>query len=306
MGTIETPCSCSELLNFILHDTISETHYEITTLFPPPTIPSYTSPPESDQKLVEKSGKKNIKKNKKKKKRAVCKTKQEAECQRMTHITVERNRRKLMNQHLGVLRSLLPESYIQRGDQASIVGGAIEFVKELEHHLQSLEAQKFLSAQQQEQKPVIHDQNSTFNTNPTKECEIPQLPQYFQKLFSYPQYTWSQSFNNNTSKSKGAMADIEVNLVQTHANLRILSRKRLNHLSKFVGFLQTCYLSVLHLNVTTLDPSVLYSVSLKMEEECWLKSADEIAGVVHHILGLVEEEADLCIDYKNEKWLHVY
>lgn len=43
-----------------------------------------------------------------------CKNKEEAESQRMTHIAVERNRRRLMNEHLAVLRSLMPESYIQR------------------------------------------------------------------------------------------------------------------------------------------------------------------------------------------------
>lgn len=44
----------------------------------------------------------------------ISKNKEEAENQRMTHIAVERNRRRLMNKHLAVLRSLMPESYIQR------------------------------------------------------------------------------------------------------------------------------------------------------------------------------------------------
>nr|ADE77039.1 unknown [Picea sitchensis] len=62
--------------------------------------------------------------------------------QRMTHIAVERNRRKQMNEHLAVLRSLMPGFYVQRGDQASIIGGVIEFIKELQQLLQSLESQK--------------------------------------------------------------------------------------------------------------------------------------------------------------------
>ncbi|XP_021750617.1 transcription factor FAMA-like isoform X1 [Chenopodium quinoa] len=70
------------------------------------------------------------------------KTNEEVESQRMTHIAVERNRRKQMNEHLRVLRSLMPSSYVQRGDQASIIGGAIEFVRELEQLLQCLESQK--------------------------------------------------------------------------------------------------------------------------------------------------------------------
>lgn len=53
-------------------------------------------------------------KKKRKRKPKVCKNKEEAETQRMTHIAVERNRRKQMNEHLSVLRSLMPESYVQR------------------------------------------------------------------------------------------------------------------------------------------------------------------------------------------------
>jgi hypothetical protein len=52
-------------------------------------------------------------KNKRKRPRTI-KTSEEVESQRMTHIAVERNRRKQMNEHLRVLRSLMPGSYVQR------------------------------------------------------------------------------------------------------------------------------------------------------------------------------------------------
>lgn len=39
---------------------------------------------------------------------------EDIENQRMTHIAVERNRRKQMNEYLAVLRSLMPSSYAQR------------------------------------------------------------------------------------------------------------------------------------------------------------------------------------------------
>ena len=42
------------------------------------------------------------------------KNKEEIENQRMTHIVVERNRRKQMNEYLSTLRSLMPHSYVQR------------------------------------------------------------------------------------------------------------------------------------------------------------------------------------------------
>lgn len=52
-------------------------------------------------------------KNKRKRPRSI-KTSEEVESQRMTHIAVERNRRKQMNEHLRVLRALMPGSYVQR------------------------------------------------------------------------------------------------------------------------------------------------------------------------------------------------
>lgn len=45
------------------------------------------------------------------------KNKEEIENQRMTHIVVERNRRKQMNEYLAVVRSLMPPSYVQRVSQ---------------------------------------------------------------------------------------------------------------------------------------------------------------------------------------------
>ncbi|XP_023769542.1 transcription factor bHLH71 [Lactuca sativa] len=304
---LETLSSNNELLNLIIYNTATPFSFHETTTFhnhhpPPMEIITYNFPsptaaqPHSSMENDQKSAVEGVgRKKKRRKKGRVSKNKEEAETQRMTHIAVERNRRKQMNHHLSVLRSLMPESYVQRGDQASIVGGAIEFVKELEHLLQSLEAQKFRLTQQGD--AIIHDQNSNFATNPTQGRDIPQLPLHFYKLFSYPQNS-SQYPNKYTSKHKATIADIEVNLIHSHANLRIVLQKRLTPLSKMVVFLQKSRLSVLHLNITTLDPLVLYSISLKVEEGCWLNSADQIAGAVHQILALIEEEAILCIDTK--------
>ncbi|WOG90094.1 hypothetical protein DCAR_0209335 [Daucus carota subsp. sativus] len=203
----------------------------------------------------------------------VCKNKEEAETQRMTHITVERNRRKQMNEHLSVLRCLMPESYVQRGDQASIVGGAIDFVKELEHVLQSLEAKKILQSQAAGEKD-------------------PAEPTPFAQFFAFPQFTCSQTPNKHytCSTTSGAIADIEVTLVETHASIRVLSRRRLRQLSRLIGGFQALYLTILHLNVTSLEPMVLYSISTKVEEGCHLKSSDDIAGAVHQMLIIIEGE----------------
>ncbi|KAA0038568.1 transcription factor bHLH71 [Cucumis melo var. makuwa] len=137
------------------------------------------------------------------------------------------------------------------GDQASIVGGAVEFVKELEHLLLLMNNS---------------DQNNYSSQYSTK----------------------------YTSKSKASSADIEVTLIETHANLRILSTRSHRQLLKLIAGLQALRLTILHLNLTDFHPLVLYSISLKVEEGCQLRSVDDIAAAAHHMVRIIEEEAVLC------------
>lgn len=287
------PLSSNELLNFIIYDTISATPYSSHDLENNmSSLENYSSLGTQrcrSAKNDEAAGRRqNLavqgKKRRRRRKPRVCKNKEEAETQRMTHIAVERNRRKQMNEHLAVLRSLMPESYAQRGDQASIVGGAIEFVKELEHLLQSLEAQKLQLPQQVRTSSTSDDAIGTSKV----------LPPQFAQFFLYPQYPWTQIPNKYTSKIKGEAAEIEVTLIETHANLRILARRSTRQLSKLVAGFQSLQLSILHLNVTTLDPLVLYSISAKVEEGCPLISVTDIAGAVLHMLRVIDEESVLC------------
>ncbi|THU53118.1 hypothetical protein C4D60_Mb10t11050 [Musa balbisiana] len=226
------------------------------------------------------------------------KNKEEVETQRMTHIAVERNRRRQMNEYLAVLRSLMPSSFVQRGDQASIVAGAINYVKELEQLLRSLELRKRL-----EQRAGAAGVASAF-----ADC------------FSFPQYasysanggaTDSSSSSNNDKKNHGvtgadtafgnsgevenraATANIEVTVVESHASLKVLSRRRPKQLVKLVVGLQSLRLMPLHLNVTSLDQMVLYAFSLKVEDDCQHTSVDEIATAVHQMLCRIEEETYL-------------
>ncbi|GLT81267.1 hypothetical protein SLA2020_526600 [Shorea laevis] len=299
--------SSNELSNFIIYDTISATPYSIhDSVGSSFSLKNIISAPEQTgvfnycslgtqqrrspkaEKAVDRRQNLAVQgKKKRRRKPRVCKSKEEAETQRMTHIFVERNRRKQMNEHLSVLRSLMPESYVQRGDQASIVGGAIGFVKELEHLLQSLEARKLQLLQQVRiaaAAAAANEDTAAYKFLP------PQMAQFF----LYPQYTWSQIPNKYTSKTKGAIADIEVTLIETHANIRILSRRSSRQLSKLVAGFQSLHLSVLHLNVITMDPLVLYSISAKVEEGCQLISVDDIAGAVHHMLIIIDEESAIC------------
>ncbi|KHN16145.1 Transcription factor bHLH96 [Glycine soja] len=210
------------------------------------------------------------------------KNKEEIENQRMTHIVVERNRRKQMNEYLSVLRSLMPDSYIQRGDQASIIGGAVNFVKELEQRLHFLGAQK-------EGEGKSDDGGAT------------NMP--FSEFFTFPQYSTgggggggsdnSAAIGEDVSEVKCGIADIEVTMVESHANLKIRSKKCPKQLLKLVSGLHTVRLTILHLNVTTTGEVVLYSLSVKVEDDCKLGSVDDIAAAVYQMLDRIQQEAML-------------
>ena len=124
--------SSSELFNFIIYDTISATPYDnhensfllengMTTPQDHQGSPLKNSSsmtrkrhPGSSESVERKQNLGVQERKKRRRKPRVSKNKEEAETQRMTHIAVERNRRKQMNEHLAVLRSLMPESYVQR------------------------------------------------------------------------------------------------------------------------------------------------------------------------------------------------
>ncbi|OEL31581.1 hypothetical protein BAE44_0007397 [Dichanthelium oligosanthes] len=251
-----------------------------------------------------------------------CKSREETETQRMTHIAVERNRRRQMNEYLAVLRSLMPEVYVQRGDQASIVGGAIEFVKELEQQLQCLEAQKRALLVHQHKAPARPDSTpmhpttsstkttvcvesattttSNCSSSVTEDAADHAPPPPFAQFFTYPQYVWCHSPRDPAAAcataaedggGRSGVADIEVTLVETHASLRVMTPRRPGQLLGLVTGLQSLRLAVLHLSVTTLDALALYSISVKVEEGCGLSTVDDIAAAVHHVLCIIDADA---------------
>ncbi|GMI98492.1 MYC-type transcription factor 67 [Hibiscus trionum] len=195
----------------------------------------------------------------KRKRTKATKNKEEVESQRMTHIAVERNRRRQMNDYLTSLRSLMPPYYIQRGDQASIIGGAIDFVKELEQLLQSLEVQKRMRN--------FEESNSISDNSVSKSA---MEPDYGEEI---------------KAESKSGAAEVEVNVIHNHVNLKIQCPRRAGQLVQAIVTLESLGLTVLHLNITTSQASVLYSFNLKMEDDSELRSADEIAAAVHQIFS---------------------
>lgn len=143
------------------------------------------------------------------------------------------------------------------------MGGAIEFVKELEHLLLSLQAQKL----QLIQSNIVNEDSSTTSNSRVVQSVMSPFSQFLGHDIPQGQYSWfhQQSPNKYTSKTSADIADIEVTLIETHANLRILTRRiSPRQLSKLVEGIQTLQLTILHLTVNTIYPFVLYSISVKV------------------------------------------
>ncbi|KAJ8424676.1 hypothetical protein Cgig2_014148 [Carnegiea gigantea] len=197
------------------------------------------------------------------------------------------------------------------GAQASIVGGAINFVKELEQHLQYLEAQYHhghLKKNKKRRMDVeIHPSQPSQYTMPPNNADaainidsqtesdenlnddhssvffdLSQLPQYSAAGDCYP--------NDSFGRRKGA-ADVEVRVVENHANLKVRCRRQPKQLLKLLTGLAALRLTILHLHVTTFDHTVFYCFNVKVEDGSYLGSVDEIATAVHDLIACIRNQA---------------
>lgn len=190
----------------------------------------------------------------------------------MSHIAVERNRRRQMNEHLKVLRSLTPCFYIKRvctyiytsincydtyqlkyiwftvdelkGDQASIIGGVIEFIKELHQVVQSLEAKK---------------RRKSLSPSPGRQFQPPDSP--FGNMI--------MTIDNNTFKELGAscnspVADVEAKISGSNVLLRTISKRIPGQVVRIIAVLEKLSFEILHLNISTMEDTVLYSFVIKV------------------------------------------
>ncbi|XP_074279609.1 transcription factor bHLH67-like [Silene latifolia] len=242
-----------------------------------------------------------VPKERRKRKRPVKPTKnqEEVETQRRTHIAVERNRRRQMNDHLNALRSLMPPSYVQRGDQASIIGGAIDFVKEMEQLLESLQAQKRLRQQTEENNADVSGTSSTssssnlinnmFLTSPTSPFQLRNFSPNNEEGNANSTEIRNNANNNEefSAENRSALADIKVVVIQNHVNLKIQCQRRPGQLLKVIMAFEELRLTILHLNITSLHTLVHYSFNLKIEDDCKLGSAEEVVRAVHHIFSMI-------------------
>ncbi|KAJ4826000.1 hypothetical protein Tsubulata_027593 [Turnera subulata] len=231
--------------------------------------------------------------------------------QRMSHITVERNRRKQMNEHLSVLRSLMPCFYVKRGDQASIIGGVVDYINELQQILQSLEAKKQRKVYTEVLSPRLVSSPRPLPLSPRKPPLSPRLnlpisPRTPQPCSPYkprlqqtggylsptmaastslepsPTSSSSSSINDNNivnelvANSKSAIADVEVKFSGPNLLLKTVSPRIPGQAVKIISALEDLSLEILNVNINTVDETMLNSFTIKIGIECQL-SAEELA-----------------------------
>ncbi|XP_074292186.1 transcription factor MUTE [Silene latifolia] len=182
----------------------------------------------------------------------------------MSHIKVERNRRRQMNDHLKVLRSLTPSFYIKKGDQASIIGGVVEFIKELHQVLQSLESQK-------------RRKSLSLSPSPSPIQPSPRQLANANIITNHP-------FEFDGSKEMVAccnspLADVEAKISGSNVVLRVISKRNRGQLLKIVGALEKLSFEIIHLNISSMDDTVLYYFVVKIGLECELSMEDLAAEI---------------------------
>ncbi|KAF8053324.1 hypothetical protein N665_1430s0001 [Sinapis alba] len=229
--------------------------------------PGQEEDPVKDPKIED--GVATVKGKRKRKRTRALKNKDEVENQRMTHIAVERNRRRQMNEHLNSLRSLMPPTFLQRGDQASIVGGAIDYIKELEQLLQSLEAEKQSEGASENPKTASSYSSSSSRaacTNSSVSSVSPTSEDGFTARFG-----------------GGETAEVEATVIQNHVSLKVRCKRGRGQILRAIISIENLKLSILHLTISSSFDFVFYSFNLKIEDGCKVRSADEIATAVHQI-----------------------
>ncbi|KAK4745489.1 hypothetical protein SAY87_011801 [Trapa incisa] len=218
--------------------------------------------------------------------------------QKMSHITVERNRRKQMNEHLSVLRSLMPCFYVKRGDQASIIGGVVDYISELQQILQSLEAKKQRKVYSEtvlSPRPVLSPRTLLLSPRPKlppsprlnhlpisprtpTPITSPYRPMSVQQSgcthysgaipctspTSSSNSSINESLNELSANSKSSIADVEVKFSGANLILKTVSPRIPGQVTKIISVLEELSLEILQVNINSVDQTTVNSFTIKV------------------------------------------
>ncbi|KAJ6748849.1 TRANSCRIPTION FACTOR FAMA [Salix purpurea] len=195
------------------------------------------------------------------------------------HITVERNRRKQMNELFVFLK----------GDQASIIGGVVDYINELQQVLQSLESKKKRKVYSEVLSPRVVSSPTPSPLSPrSPPPRSPYKPRLQQGYLSptmanslQPSPSSSTSIDDNINElvanSKSEIADVEVKFSGPNVLLKTVSPQIPGQAVKIISALEDLALEILHVSINIVDhETMLNSFTIKIGIECRL-SAEELA-----------------------------
>ncbi|CAN0902905.1 Transcription factor SPEECHLESS, partial [Linum grandiflorum] len=168
------------------------------------------------------------------------------------------------------------------GDQASIIGGVVEYIKELQQVLQSLEAKK----QRKAYTEVLLSPRLIPSPRPIH--LPPATSNNYSSVEPSPTTSSSSSSNNiilndgdNTihelvAKSRSSVADVEVKFSGANLVVKTVSYKIPGQVVKIISALEDMCLEILHVSINGVDDTMHNSFTIKIGVECQL-SAEELA-----------------------------
>ena len=138
---------------------------------------------------------------------------------------------------------------ILKGDQASIIGGVIEFIKELHQVLQSLEAKKRrMSLSPSPGPPGPSPRPVLLQLSPNSESSL----------------GGHDKFKEVGTCCNSPVADVEAKISGSNVILRTVSKRIPGQLSRIISVLEKFSFEILHLNISSMEDTVLYSFVIKV------------------------------------------
>ncbi|CAG7878269.1 unnamed protein product [Brassica rapa] len=150
------------------------------------------------------------------------------------------------------------------GDQASIIGGVIEFIKEMQQLVQVLESKKRRKTLNRPSSPYDHQtvEPSILAATPNATTRMP---------FSQIENVMTTStFKEVGACSNSHHANVEAKISGSNVVLRVVSWRNEGQLVKIISVLEKLSFQVLHLNISCMEESVLYFFVVKIGLECHL------------------------------------
>lgn len=135
-------------------------------------------------------------------------------------------------------------SWKLKGDQASIIAGVIEFIKELHLVLQSLEAKKRRKSLSPSPGP---------SPRPLQLSPTPESP-----------FITHTNFKELGACCNSPVVDVEARISGSNVMLRTISKRIPGQIVKIINVLEKLSFEILHLNISTMQDTVLYSFVIKV------------------------------------------